>query len=261
MNLEGDLPMVRVQVVEQLALHAWPALAGESMDGWWVRYAAGVTRRANSVWPNVWHDTMNVDELLSRVENFYHARGQPARYQICPAMLPKDLDDRLAQRGYRATARTAVQTATLEAILAQADAEEPWQVEIMPQPSAAWWTCYAAAEGVAADSIAGRQAICAQIKGATAYASLQCDGKTIAVGSAVAEKGWVGFFNIATLPAYRRKGAARALMIAIARWGQSQGATLGYLQVMARNEAALRLYCRFGLSTGYFYHYREEAPA
>ena len=260
MNLLGDLAMDRVQEIERLALNAWPASVGESMDGWWVRYAAGVTRRANSVWPNVWHGTVSVVELFDRVEDFYHARGEPARYQICPAMLPAELDDRLAQRSYRATARTAVQTATLEAILVQPDAVEQLQVEIMPQPSAAWWECYAAAEGVAADSIAGRQAICVQIKGATAYAAVQREGKTIAVGSAVAEAGWVGFFNIATLPAYRRQGAARALTTALARWGQAQGATLGYLQVMAQNEAALRLYRRFGFSTGYFYHYRERTP-
>lgn len=80
----------------------------------------------------------------------------------------------------------------------------------------------------------------------------------MAVGSAAVGEGWVGFFNIATLPAFRRRGAAWAVMGALARWGAQMGATSAYLQVMAGNEAALRLYARLGFTTGYYYHYREE---
>ncbi len=41
-----------VRHIEGLALRAWPAAEQQSLDGWRLRFNAGVTRRANSVsWP------------------------------------------------------------------------------------------------------------------------------------------------------------------------------------------------------------------
>jgi ribosomal protein S18 acetylase RimI-like enzyme len=134
-------------------------------------------------------------------------------------------------------------------------------VEVMAQPSAEWWVCYAKADEVTPESVAARKLICGAIQVATAYGAVSVDGEVVAVGSAAAEAGWVGFFNVATLPAYRRIGAARAMMAALGEWGQAQGATRAYLQVVADNEAALRLYERLGFTTGYYYHYREEIRA
>ena len=243
----GNLPAESVQVVERLALHAWL-----------LRHAEGVTRRANSVWPNKRVGGDGLETQIARVEAFYHERGLPARFQICPAMQPPELDEVLAARGYRATARTAVQTALLDAVVAYGERVSEFDVEISLHPSAAWWRCYAEADDIAPGSVPVRQAICAGIVPVTAYASIIRDGKSVAVASSVLEAEWVGFFNVATLLSFRRMGAARMLMSSLAKWGAAQGASRAYLQVMAENGAALHLYSPFGFTTGYFYHYREE---
>jgi GNAT superfamily N-acetyltransferase len=132
-------------------------------------------------------------------------------------------------------------------------------VEIMSQPSPVWWDCYARADAVEPASVTARKAICAQITQATAYAVVVRGDEAIAVGSAVAEAGWVGFFNVATVAKHRRIGAAQAVMLGLGMWGQRMGANHAYLQVMAGNPAAWKLYARLGFVTEYYYHYREEA--
>jgi GNAT superfamily N-acetyltransferase len=258
-SLAGALDVKGVAEIERLALQAWPGLEVEANDGWLMRYASGVTRRANSVWPNDAYGESTLEAKLARVEHFYHARGLPARYQISPAMQPATLDELLALRGYRAVARTAVKTVPLAEMLARLEDAPPWEVEMMAQPSPMWWACYAEGDNVSPESLARRKAICANIRGAAAYAMVMREGEAIAVASATAAVGWVGFFNVATLAEHRRIGAARALMAALGVWGQTQGAVKAYLQVMADNETALRFYAHLGFTTGYYYHYREEA--
>ena len=90
------------------------------LGGWLLRFTYGITRRANSVWPNSDnHSTseLTFDERLNEVELFYAIYEMPARFQVSPASRPADLDIALALRGYQRTAQTAVQTAKLSAVL------------------------------------------------------------------------------------------------------------------------------------------------
>jgi ribosomal protein S18 acetylase RimI-like enzyme len=272
-DLLGKFERPMVARVERLALHAWPGLEVVDLNGWLLRHADGVTRRANSVWPNEvrdeMHDAAALEENLVRVEEFYSARKLPARFQICPVAQPMGLDSVLADRGYRVVARTAVQSANLQEMLAQLENAQgassrlagELTVEIRSQADSVWWQCFAAAEDVALSSVAGRKAICAQIEHPSAYAVAFRQGEAIAVGSATVEAEWVGFFNVATLAESRRLGAAKAVMHALGSWGKVNGATFAYLQVMDNNEAAKQLYARLGFGTGYSYYYREQSHA
>src|SRR5687767_8881477 len=92
MSLTGDLPLESVAEIEGIALDAWPGLEVAQDGGWLLRFAQGVTRRANSVWPNSKPVGETLAECVARVEAFYHARDMPARFQLCPAALPAHLD-------------------------------------------------------------------------------------------------------------------------------------------------------------------------
>jgi RimJ/RimL family protein N-acetyltransferase len=59
-----------------------------------------------------------------------------------------------------------------------------------------------------------------------------------------------------TVPAARRRGAARLVLSAIARWACEHGAPRLYLQVERSNEAARRLYAAAGFTEVASYHYR-----
>lgn len=259
--LDGDLAVADVAAVERVAFRSWPGLEQQVLGGWCLRFAHGITQRANSVWPNdggIDVELVDVMQAVDAVEAYYHGRGLPARFQICPAAQPLGLDGLLAGRGYGSVGRTAVQHVALAELLSLAQGRPGLVVELSPQPSAAWWACYAAADKVEARSVAVRQTICGGIQIPARYATVLYGDQVIAVGSAAVADGWIGFFNIATLPDYRRMGAATQLMVCLGEWGQSVGASKAYLQVMANNEVALQVYARLGFTTGYFYHYREE---
>ena len=197
-------------------------------------------------------------EKLAWVEAFYHRWGGPARYQICPAAQPADLDDILAERGYTLDARTAVQTASLATVMACAETGfDPANVTVSERLSEDWFAAYCEAEAVVPEAAEGRRGILGRIGPPVGYALLWVDGAAVGMGLAVVERGWVGIFSMATHPAFRRRGYARAVIHALAAWGQTRGADQMYLQVMESNGVAQALYARLGFETLYHYHYRE----
>ena len=265
--------------LETIALHAWPAAEIVDLDGWRLRHASGVTRRANSVWPNVAAGRLSLDAKIAAAEAFYANRGQPVIFQISPAAQPPELDAILAARGYAHHAPTLVQTAGLTEIFRRGGAERQRNAEEEKEQASAhlcvsapprqnfavtlaaafdagWFDLYCIGEEAPPAQAAVRQAILQRITQPCAYATVHRDGAAIAVALGVTEGAWLGVFNVVTLPAYRRQGAARALLAALAAWAQEQGATRAYLQVMERNTPAQALYAGLGFATAYSYHYR-----
>ena len=120
-----------IDLIEAAARDAWPAAQADWVGGWLLRYTYGITRRANSVWPN--GDSHGISELtfderLNEAELFYAVYDMPARFQISPASRPADLDIVLALRGYQRTAETAVQTAKLSVVLHETGRRSPGSV-------------------------------------------------------------------------------------------------------------------------------------
>ena len=71
---------------------------------------------------------------------------------------------------------------------------------------------------------------------------------------------WLGIYELATLPAARRRGAATAIVGALAAWGAARGARHAYLMVEERNAPAQALYARLGVRRAYGYAYRVREP-
>jgi ribosomal protein S18 acetylase RimI-like enzyme len=252
-----DVKLVRR--LEEFAARAWPAARVEELDGWRLRADDGVTRRANSVLANTSADRLPLAEKLARVEQFYARERLPARYQLCPASLPPDLDGMLAARGYRAVAPTAVQVAPLAAVRAAALSGLADRARVADRLEDGWFATYCRADGFRGAEAERRGGILRRIARPTGYALLELDGQIAAVGLGVAEGDWVGLFCMATCPEFRRRGAATAVLHALAHWGERHGAAHAYLQVMDDNAPARGLYTRAGFRTLYHYHYREAA--
>jgi ribosomal protein S18 acetylase RimI-like enzyme len=259
------MPASTILNIESVAFNAWPAAEVVELDGWRLRATAGVTRRANSVWPNKWRVASGDGKLearLAAVEHFYASRGQPAVYQISPAAQPEALDGVLAAQGYTFHAPTFVQTTTVAAMLAAlAPARDApgFQVAIAERCGDAWFDLYCEAEAVTGQAAAVRRAILDRIAPASAFALLHVDGTPVAVGHGVVEAGWLGIYSMATAPSFRRRGAARTLLCTLATWAEGEGAEQAYLQVMEHNHAAQALYATAGFVTTYGYHYRVMA--
>ncbi|HYQ43204.1 MAG TPA: GNAT family N-acetyltransferase, partial [Polyangiaceae bacterium] len=68
---------------------------------------------------------------------------------------------------------------------------------------------------------------------------------------------WLGVSSMFTLPAYRGRGAARAVLRALAAHARAGGEPSLYLQVEQDNPLALALYSRAGFLPHHAYHYRQ----
>ena len=251
-------PLETVAAVEHAAFAAWPGLEVAQVDGWRLRAAGGVTGRANSVWSLEDGGALGLAAKLAAVEGFYAARGLPARFQITPAARPAELDAALAARGYRFYSPTDVQVADLTAILERTTPLRalPFVVEVAEEFDPQWFSLYATAEGYDPRTAALRAAILERIEGTRAFVSLSTGGQPAAVGLGVAAGEWLGVFCMSTLPAFRRRGAASAILRTLAIWGSLYDARRAYLQVPVEKDAAHALYAGVGFATAYTYHYR-----
>jgi ribosomal protein S18 acetylase RimI-like enzyme len=246
-----------ISLLEQLSANAWPAAVNQLLDGWVLRYASGVSRRANSVLALAGGEA-EFEARVQVVEEFYARRGLPARFHLSPAVVPADLDQRLEARGYRLDCPTFVQTTAIEGLLGRIDAVPEEGVELTEHPDAAWFEVYYASHPWSAEDQEVRRGILARIGPRSAFVTLKRDGRPVAVGQGVVERGWLGLFSMVTHAGCRRQGAATAVLQALARWGRAHGAAGCYLQVMEESVGALALYRKLGFSTQYQYHYRSR---
>jgi N-acetylglutamate synthase len=82
--------------------------------------------------------------------------------------------------------------------------------------------------------------------------------KILGCGLGVVEGEWVGLFDIYVDAEARRKGIGRAIVSAILEEAVKLGAESAYLQVIATNEPAKKLYQGFGFLGRYDYWYRKK---
>jgi hypothetical protein len=103
--------------LERVGYDLWIAAETEELDGWRLRFAHGLTKRGNSVWPNGDGGARTREEKLDAVERWYAERGAPAMFQVSPAAQPATLEAAPRERGYENVGTPAsVETARVEPI-------------------------------------------------------------------------------------------------------------------------------------------------
>ena len=244
------------RTLEELGLNAWPALSSVLYDGWVLRFSGGYTRRANSVNP-LYASRLPLEEKISVCEAAYARRSQAAVFKLTFATQPPQLDRMLAEMGYEEQATTSVQTADLSNALVAYDPA----VSLTEHLADAWLDAQGVLVGGPAKVLELERRMLQSIVPPTAFASLHQDGQPVAMGLAVAERGYVGLSSIVTAVSARNRGLGRRLVGSLLAWGQQQGAHTGYLAVMLDNAPALRLYAGFGFREAYRYWYRVKTPA
>ncbi|MEV7965613.1 GNAT family N-acetyltransferase [Sphaerisporangium sp. NPDC088356] len=234
--------------LDDLVHRAWPAPCQESLDGWVLRYADGVTKRANSVLP--WATPDDLDNAVDAAEKFYAERGLPCVFSMGPRATP-GLDEMLAARGYR----LVDETVSMVAPMIGKPATAAHDVKIAGHPAEAWLAAWWAVDGrFGQDGLAAAERI---VRGVPAsYAAVERDGAPVAVGRSVLRGGTLGIYCMATLPHARRQGLGRAVLRALLAHGRARGASQAYLVVVASNHAARAMYASEGFTPSAGYHYR-----
>ena len=166
-------------------------------------------------------------------------------------LVPAGTDAVLAAAGYRLIDESFIQVAALDSRFV-ADPE----VRIAPFPSPAWLAGFAEQSPVAPAHRETMTRMLTSIAAPVGFLSVEDGRGPMAFALGVADGEHVGIFDVLVAPRARRHGLARRLTQSIGAWGRGQGARLAYLQVVASNSAALRLYAGLGFETVYSYSYR-----
>jgi ribosomal protein S18 acetylase RimI-like enzyme len=227
--------------IEEISLDAWPPLRQIIYDGWLCRFAAGYTRRANSVNP-IYAGRLDAAEKIAWCEQLYRNRQLRPVFKITPFVDPGNLDELLDQAGYQLESLTSVQVLDLAALSPQA--VEP--VRHWETPAPEWVGAFTRMNQVSTANRAALQGILANIAPKCCFMTLLHQDQAVACGLGVLEGLHVGLFDIVTDPAYRGQGFGGRLLAAILNWAKTQGAQQAYLQVMLNNQPALKLYARLG---------------
>jgi N-acetylglutamate synthase len=239
---------------EEGCFNAFPSLKQVLLGDWLLRFADGLTRRANSVNP-LHIECDGVEAIVRASEPLYRAQGLPAIFRV-PSLVAPALDRGLAARGYTSEGESCVLCGALAAVAAAADPE----VQLLSSPDAEWLAAMAALQG----HTAAQSAVYRRIVGAIAiparFALLRVDGRPAALAYGAIHDGLLCYESVVTDPRLRRQGLARRIIGALAAWAEGSGAEGACLQVEADNAPAIALYAAFGLTTElYRYHYR-RAP-
>jgi GNAT superfamily N-acetyltransferase len=244
-NLPGELL--------ERAARATPAAVEERGSGWWIRHTDGNAWWSGAVLAHDASDDGRLAERIEIAEHFYAERDAAARFQVCPGC-PPGLDRVLADRGYRWDAPISLQTMDVaEPVEARSAPGLDVRVGSGPDPG---WLAVLATTGGPRTLVENETRLLNCVGLRSAYVTVLADDEPVAIGRGVADDGWTGVFGMASAPTARRRGAARLVLSAIARWAREQDAPRLYLQVERSNTAACRLYAAAGFTEVATYHYR-----
>src|SRR4051812_9857155 len=136
------IPMI--ELLEELAGNAWPAPVQQQLEGWRLRAAGNVTRRANSVLAV--GAIPEYGEWLEEVMRFYRCRGLPVRFHVSDAS-PEGLEGMLEGMGYLAQAHTSVQVVRCEVVLERSVGAGEFEVVGFDGLDAGWLDSFMRIEG------------------------------------------------------------------------------------------------------------------
>jgi len=219
-----------IRNLEHAAALGWPGVEHEWLGGWLLRFGHGSTRRANSAVPLL----PTPGEHLDGIAAWYSARATPALLAV---------PDRLFRLppGQETDGENVVMARQLT------DGVAPATAHVTARPDDDWLRLHPRQVPV--------DVLTAVVDGVVAFGRAE-DAAVGRVAVTVAPDGtrWAGLSSVHVAEDARRRGLARTLCEALLGWAVDQGATRAYVQVLADNAPATRLY----ESTGFGEHHRSR---
>ena len=241
---------------EELQSNAFPALQTVMYDGWSVRFGGGFTLRVNCANP-MYAGTLPAEEKIDYVESLYSARSMPTMVKVHDGMADRDsVNAELDERGYAEMRRGNIFICDLEKNAPKTSGLAVVE-DVMTD---SWLTDFLDMNGTT-DPVQ-REAAFKMLKNIAMpiqAASIVENGRIIACGLGVYERGYVGLYDIFVDSSCRRRGLGAEICSAIMAKGKELGAHHAYLQVLADNFGARKLYYGLGYEESYEYWFRVKA--
>lgn len=234
--------------IEKAGFRSWPALEESEVEGIVLRFSNGYTKRANSV--NLLQEQkVNFEVLVNRYEEYFQEKDLPCIFRLPSFSENQELDSYLEGKGYRYMDRSLVLYRSIE----NSGFDD---IEIIEKSSNDWMDSYCEINEIETDNHTTHLEMIKRIEDRTLFAVLKEDGVEIACGLGVISNGYFGLFDISTKMSVRKKGYGTKLLNGMLYWAEKKGASNSYLQVVADNHVAIKLYEKLGYQRGYEYWYR-----
>ena len=239
-----------VRRFEEISNNAWPALHSMQYDGWLIRFANGVTKRANSV-NLLYPSTLDPEIKIDYCEKLFLQKKIQPTFKITSISDPPDIDQRLERRGYVILSTISFQMLDLTGN----DDEKPDEVIQSSALSEDWIDDFIRMNGFDMSRKPTYIDIMKLVATPKCLVSVKDSDQTIAVGLGVLEGDYLGLFDIVVDPRFRQKGLGKKIVSSLLFWGKQNGAKQAYLQVLTDNSPAIRLYGKLGFREIYQYWY------
>ncbi len=234
--------------IEKSGFRSWPALEESETDGIVLRFSNGYTKRANSA--NVLlEQNSGFDSLVRRYEEYFQDKGLPCIFRLPSFSRNQRLDRYLEDIGYRYLDRSLVLDRSIEKVRFD-------KVEFSETTNREWMLSYCRINELDFEKHLTHLEMIDRIEDKTLLAVLKEDRTEIACGLGVISNRLFGLFDISTRKSARNKGYGTKLIEGMLHWAVENGASNSYLQVIADNQPAIKLYEKMGYQHSYEYWYR-----
>lgn len=263
--------------IEEVSLNAFPAEFVDLYDGWVIRKTPNYpSRRINSVNILTRPSEETLPYKIEHCEAFFKARYSEIAFKMSNLEMHASTDVLLASKGYSKVTPTNVMTLNLNTCVHQnsrskkvdsrtVDFEngdfqfETLSICLDQSLSLQWLESYTKFKHLGEKEYSALQTCLEKIANPVYYLSIQDKDRWVGAGQAVIEEGYVGLFDIAVHEAYRCRGIGRKILEVLIGKAKENGAEIAYLQVVADNEPAKKLYQSLGFQDLYQYWYRVKS--
>lgn len=246
-----------ISFYEELQCNAFPALQNVFYDGWSVRFGGGFTYRVNCANP-MYPETLPPEEKLQYVEGLYRESDlNMSIFKLHEGMEPQRLsrcEELLTEMGYGTERHGNIFVCDLTSF----DRMPNTPTEVSSVMTGEWLDGFLTMNGTADAQRQAAVTMLQNIHYPIAAASIVENGKMVACGLGVMERGHVGLYDIYVDASCRRRGLGGDICTAIMNAGKAQGCDTAYLQVLSDNLGARKLYDILGYQETYAYWFRTK---
>lgn len=266
--------MSYINLVEEISLNAWPSHKMELYDGWLIRFSHNYTHRTNSV-TQVGVSTLPVEEKITYCEKIYKNYHTPSIFKISPLLSP-DFDALLAARGYEIQHVTETMTMDFSDFQPYPSISAEYEyygrnsglpsfvvypdnviVQLQDRITDEWIQALFRLNGTTNPTL--QRIVPSMFKAIpkeTIVARIEIDGRMVASGLGIMDRGHVGLYAIYIDASCRHKTFGKSICSTILAEARKKGASKAYLQVVEGNTAAKALYKSLGFHDLYTYWFR-----
>lgn len=241
------------RLIETVAAHAWPGEVVKQYGDWLLRANKGVTKRANSVL------TIGAmperENWLIEIETFYEEKNIRPCFYITEST-PEKLDKLLAESNYKIDTELNILANDPDKLIGEIKESDRFQISFMDYVTPEWLTAFLTLEEHDLNERQAFETIFQGILLPKGFLAICLHDEIVAVATIATKYGWGYISNVVVSKQYRRQGIASQLLLQLAKWARAHDTKSVFMQVLADNKPALRLYEKLGYKKLAKSHYR-----